>query len=564
MQEPIRSPDICISYEALSDIYQYKGDYDKALFYLLKTIKSVEATGEQQNLPYVYLQLGGMYRQVNENDKSVAALQKAYAIAQRTGQPPRTQVLIAHGLSFGLCEQGKKQEALAIVQAVVRKNLPLDPEAKKILLEAQVDCYLAMKQYKRAEKCLLESYALNDKVPANHTLPTSRLLGQLYIATKQYGKAKPYLDELLAAKRGLVPAKTLANVHAYAFLVDSAQGNYLGAIAHFRRYKTLDDSIFDATKSRQVEELQVQYQTEQKEQNIALLTKQTQVQQARIQKREFQRNAFLAGAVLLALLLCVSYNRYRLKQRSNQLLEVKQQELEAQQQEINRKNQALEHVVGEKNELLVEKEWMLKEIHHRVKNNLQVISSLLNSQSSYLHDSSALDALREGQNRVQAMALIHQKLYQSDNMARVDMQGYLREIVDNLLESFDRCGTVQGRVEASAVELEVALATPLGLLINEAVTNSLKHAFPNNRCGTITVGLAKLESRGYLLTIVDDGVGLPSDFDPTKSRSLGLTIIQGMSRQIHGTLSFGGTGGVTLHLQFEGIRKDAQTAAVAA
>ncbi|WP_317198243.1 sensor histidine kinase, partial [Hymenobacter terricola] len=128
-------------------------------------------------------------------------------------------------------------------------------------------------------------------------------------------------------------------------------------------------------------------------------------------------------------LLGVSYSRYRVKQRSTALLEI-------QQREINQQNQALEQVLGEKDELLgekdgllEEKEWMLKEIHHRVKNNLQIISSLLSRQSHYLRDAPALAAIRESQNRVQAMALIHQKLYQSDSLARVNMQDYTREIV---------------------------------------------------------------------------------------------------------------------------------------
>ena len=148
--------------------------------------------------------------------------------------------------------------------------------------------------------------------------------------------------------------------------------------------------------------------------------------------------AFWAGQLLLLCLLALSYNRYRLKQRSNQLLEIKQHE-------INRKNQTLETLLSEQQQLLTEKEWMLKEIHHRVKNNLQIITSLLHSQGVFLKDEAAQSAIRESQNRVHAMALIHQKLYQSDRLAAIPMAGYVAEIVDYLIKSFDREGTIRKR-----------------------------------------------------------------------------------------------------------------------
>ena len=216
------------------------------------------------------------------------------------------------------------------------------------------------------------------------------------------------------------------------FKVDSAQGNYPSAIHHFpvgpKPSTTPSLTKPEAGCSRSYK---IQYDTREKEQNIVLLSKQSELQQSALKRAQTTRNTLMVGGVLLVSLLGVSYNRYRLKQRSNQLLEVKQLE-------INQKNQSLQQVLTEKEALLVEKEWMLKEIHHRVKNNLQIITSLLNAQSDYLHDATALAAIRESQNRVQAMALIHQKLYQSEQLASVDMAEYVTEVVDYLLESFNR------------------------------------------------------------------------------------------------------------------------------
>jgi two-component sensor histidine kinase len=339
------------------------------------------------------------------------------------------------------------------------------------------------------------------------------------------------------------------------FKVDSAQGNYLSAIGHLQRYKTFNDSLFSEVKSKQLTQLQIQYDTQAKEQNIALLTKQSELQQLALKRAETTRNAILTGAVLLAGLLGVSYNRYRLKQRSNRLLEAKQRE-------IDQKNQSLEHMVADKEELLEEKEWMLKEIHHRVKNNLQIISSLLNAQSDYLHDTTALAAIRESQNRVQAMASIHQRLYQSHHLASVDMVDYVHEVVDYLLESFSHQSVVQTILDIAPVQLDVNLATPVGLIINEAVTNSLKYAFPeiaygNYQPALIRVSLQPLDEQTCRLLIDDNGVGLPTELNPTQSTTLGLTMIQGLSRQIGGHLQIrkGQESGVCIQLDFNQHRE---------
>jgi two-component sensor histidine kinase len=330
---------------------------------------------------------------------------------------------------------------------------------------------------------------------------------------------------------------SLAQTHLLLFRVDSAQAQFPSAIAHYQRYKVLTDSVFNERKTKQLASLEIQYDTKKKEQNIALLTKQTQMQQASLREREFQRNVLLGGAVLLALLLCMGYSRYRLKQRSNQLLE-------AQQAEINRQNASLQH-------LLTEKDWMLKEIHHRVKNNLEVISSLLETQSDYLRDPSALIALREGQNRVHAMGLIHQKLYQSHSLSVVDMAAYIREIAEHLVESFDCQDTVQLHLNVVPIELEVTLATPLGLIINEALTNALKYAWPRPQPGNIRIGLMEMAAQHLQLVIEDDGAGFPAGFDMEDGRTMGLTIMRGLSGQLDGRLRIIQTPGVRVSLEFE-------------
>ncbi|HEX8531007.1 MAG TPA: histidine kinase dimerization/phosphoacceptor domain -containing protein, partial [Cytophagales bacterium] len=187
----------------------------------------------------------------------------------------------------------------------------------------------------------------------------------------------------------------------------------------------------------------------------------------------------------------------------------------------------------------------------RVKNNLQIVMSLLNSQADSLEDQVALSAIRESQHRVQAMALIHQKLYQAEGMARVPMKGYIEEVVAYLTESYQLDHNIAFALQVDTLELDVTQAVPLGLIINEAVSNALKHAFPEGRPGTVCIAVGRLADNTYQLVITDDGVGLPAGFDPDHRRSLGMTLLRGFGRQLGGELSIGSPPGTTIRLVFE-------------
>jgi two-component sensor histidine kinase len=256
------------------------------------------------------------------------------------------------------------------------------------------------------------------------------------------------------------------------------------------------------------------------------------------------RNGTIAGALMLVLLLGLGYSRYRFKQKINRLLEAKQLE-------INQKNHTLEQVLGEKEGLLEEKEWMLREIHHRVRNNLQIVISLLNSQAGYLSDNAALSTIKESQHRVQAMALIHQKLYQSEKVARVEMASYINDLVVYLRDSYSQPQSIRYNLKVEPLELDVSLAVPLGLIINEALTNALKYAFPGDNSGTVSLSLHPASETTYELTIADDGAGLPPGYDPVRSRSLGMTLMHGLSEQLGGVLHISGPPGVVIRLVFQ-------------
>jgi two-component sensor histidine kinase/tetratricopeptide (TPR) repeat protein len=536
-------PRLHYTYDLLRGAHRQMGNYKEALRYGLASIESAQATQDTSSIGGFYTRTAVLYMELKQLPEAKRYFTKALANMR---QNKLNLVFVAGEMSRLLIAQKQPAQALAFLQAYLRENLVNNQLNAMYAASYLAECYLALKQYGRAEHYYLQLLPFTQTGMQNDMTKAGiyRMLGQFYLQSKQYNKARLYLGQALAGSMQNGYLLRVAEIHLWLFRADSAQARFPAAIAHYQRYKALTDSVFNEAKNKQLASLQIQYDTRKKEQNIALLTKQTLLQQSSLREKEAQRNALLGGAVLLAMLLGLGYNRYRLKQRSNQLLE-------AQQHEINQQNQSLQHLLAEKEDLLAEKDWMLKEIHHRVKNNLQVISSLLDTQSDYLRDPAALAAIREGQNRVHAMALIHQKLYQSTRLAEVNMAEYIREITEYLLDSFDRRAVVQVRLAVAPIELDVTLATPIGLIINEALTNALKYAFPTPRRGTIVVELAEVGPQRYQLIIADDGVGFPPGFSLADNHTMGLTIMEGLSQQIDGVLTITPADGVRISLEFE-------------
>ncbi|MBM3836967.1 MAG: PAS domain S-box protein [Verrucomicrobia bacterium] len=219
----------------------------------------------------------------------------------------------------------------------------------------------------------------------------------------------------------------------------------------------------------------------------------------------------------------------------------------AQIQNITERKRADEQVKSS----LREKEVLLKEIHHRVKNNLQVISSLLRLQSGYVKDEAAKELFRESQNRVRFMALIHQKFYQSQDLARIDFNEYLLSLLAMLFRSYGALsGTVTLETHVDPIFLDIDTAIPVGLLVNELVSNSLKYAFPENRCGIIRIDFRAVGDEAFVLTLRDDGVGLPGEFDLDKVPTLGLRLVKILTSQLGGTLTFHRNGGTEFTVTF--------------
>lgn len=308
--------------------------------------------------------------------------------------------------------------------------------------------------------------------------------------------------------------------------------NSLKKAIFFYKKANLKESDIYPISSR----LNIIYETEKKSMDIIKLKNKTLLQQSKLKNEVFLRNSMVIFVLLLLIILGLLYKSFMFKKKTNKVLEI-------QQNEINKKNNTLQ-------KLVVEKEWLLREIHHRVKNNLHMVVGLLASQTEFLKNEEALQAINSSQNRIHAMSLIHQKLYQSENLSIIDMPSYIFELTEYLKDSFEIRKSIRFVLDVDSFNLPLSHSIPIGLIFNEAVTNAIKYAFPDHKNGIIDISLKTEDHKNYILIIQDNGIGLPADFDPYNNPSLGIKLMHGLSADIDGKFLITNANGTKITLKF--------------
>lgn len=531
-------------YATLAGLYGTKGKYKEALDYAL----NAEKVTENQDIPdiwriTIYNYLGGIYIYLGTNDKAMDYHLKALPLVKKTGQ--RGHILLTvMNISNILYREGKYKEALAFLDKEVHYRP--GKECDLLLSSVYLENYCKLKQYDKARPYYENLLKFKgDKYTESRDLELMyHAITHYLLKTGQAQKSYPYIDKLSALGKINGNSLDLSKVEQARYKADSATGNFASAFEHLKQYKALKDSIFNVSSTGQLHDLQLKYETEKKDRNIKLLNSQNQLQSARADGAEKAKNITLGGIVFSLIVIALLFSLYRTKQRSNN-------RLEAHQLELDQKNAFLETLAADQDKLLKEKEWLVKEVHHRVKNNLQMVTSLLYSQSVYLEDDAAKRAVKDSLHRMQAMALIHQKLYQDENTSTVSMPEYIAELLMYLKESFDAAERIVFNQSVEPIQLDVSQAVPLGLIITESIVNAIKYAFLNEQSGTVNIGLHHEDEGWLLLEISDDGVGLPSDPQEMERNSLGLDLMEGLAKQLQGTFTIKSDHGVHISIRFE-------------
>ncbi|MEO0556271.1 MAG: histidine kinase dimerization/phosphoacceptor domain -containing protein [Bacteroidota bacterium] len=508
-QEDGNMPKVASSLNNLGVMFMDMEDYQKATEYYIKAMEMREEAGDVRGVAITKSNLGLIFKKQGIYDKAITYYKEAKEQFEQLEQLNYVEIAL---LNLGSIYNTLEEYPEGVKYNLQLRQLAEKRSSKRNLAKSYVNLansyqglgfldsslfYVARAldffeatndTLNIAQSLLSRSYFLMDQQEFNNVIANSKRLEQLNLGLSN--KEMAIENQLLLSK-------------AYAAIRD-----YGKAYAHLQSSYNNRNSFLTKALNETISDLTLKYESEQKEREISELKVANQEALIASQRSANQRNIFILVAGIFVLGAGLLYLLLRTKSKSNTIIA----------------------------RSLNEKETLLKEIHHRVKNNLQVISSLLSLQSRFIEDRNAQELVNEGQNRVKSMALIHQKLYQHDNLTGVDAIDYIQNLTGTLKKAY---GVDDDQVIVSydieKMNLDVDTMIPIGLILNELISNSFKHAFPNGNKGELDI-VFKEEMEKLRLVVKDDGVGSYKDIQD--SDSFGMRLIQSLSRKLEAEVDF--------------------------
>ncbi|WP_052823497.1 tetratricopeptide repeat-containing sensor histidine kinase [Neotamlana sedimentorum] len=340
-------------------------------------------------------------------------------------------------------------------------------------------------------------------------------LGEINLLTGNYNDALKYQLQTVKFQEEDQDVTNLTENYEHVSTIYEKLGNYPLALKYQKKARKMRDSTASIASDKAMSALLTQYETEKKVHTIA-------TQQLQLKQQKFLTWVGIGFAILLLGFLFFGYRSYKARTKSNKLLALKNQQ----------------------NELL------LKEIHHRVKNNLELVKSLMALQTARLTDSKTKDALLASQNRVQSMGIIHQKLYQGENLKYIEMKDYFVNLSAGILDTYNADYKIKIICNMDALELDIDTAIPIGLIVNELLTNALKYAFPNQTNGKILISLLQPTAATLTLEVKDNGIGKAPNTTP-KGTGFGSQLINLLTQQLNGKMVETIKNGTSVLFQFK-------------
>lgn len=518
------------TYYDLGNLMRLKGNTEPAINYLIKSKELFGALKDQSSIAASNVVLGIIYKNSGLYDDAVRYYQDAYEVFE--GMDHRNNMAsIILNIANVRTRQKEFDKAISMYEKALEISQGEDEEdnLKGYVYGNLSNLYSQLKNFQLAYEYALQSYELRKSIAPPYEQINSLIgLASSCNQLNRQSEALNYLTEaesILDKTEGLLDSRLKLTKTRYVIELD--MGRVSAASESMRRYISLSDSLRKVELEKQALELNTKYETEIKEQEITLLNTENELQATRLRSTQRQVWGLILGFVIVGSLL---FFVYRLLQKTKSQNEIIQS-------------------------ALAEKDILLREIHHRVKNNLQFISSLLGLQTEHIDDPTALDALQEGQDRVQSMALIHQNLYQEDNLTGVEVKDYFIKLIRNLFDSYNiRPGQVALDLDIEALNLDVDTVIPIGLIVNELVSNSLKYAFPDQRKGKISVDLCERNER-LVLSVADDGVGMDAQSQLSLGESFGYRLIEVFKDQLQASLDIEVESGTNITMHIKKYRK---------
>ncbi len=499
----------------LGVLYMDKGLYEKAAANFLASLRIKDKLQDTLGIASGNSNLGIIFRKQGNPSKAIEHYLIALEIYEKKNRPRRRQTVYLNlGALFnetGEFEKGKTYNLKSLEQSS-------GPQSRRSYAESCVnlsDSYLGLKRIDSSlyysHKAIATFEEISDSVNLAHALNSA---GNVYLEDQNFNQALSFANKSLRINQKLQNLQIQVSALEVRSSALAKLGRIRQAYTDLTSLIQLNDSLLNGSLNESINRLAAQYETEKKDKQIVLFELEQERAALSLVKSNNQRNIFIAATILIFISSILFYFMFQQKKKS-----------------------------------LRERETLLKEIHHRVKNNLQIVSSLLNLQAGSLDDEAAIDAVKEGQNRVKSMALIHENLYQNDNLSGIAIDDYIRNLMQTLYNSF---GIDEERIvtnlKVENLKLDIDTIIPLGLIINELLSNSLKYAFPDGK-GHINVGLQQSEN-SLNLSIHDSGSGFNED-KLENSNSYGWKMVKSLSRKLKADISVNTTEGTEIFLKIK-------------
>ena len=344
-----------------------------------------------------------------------------------------------------------------------------------------------------------------------HIFINLRNISRIYLKKDKLKESKIYAERAMVLSEVKGSPSRISIVSKLLSEIYQKENNWQKAFTMEKLYFKMRDSIKNKEVQSSLVEQASAYELDKKQQEIELLSAKNVIQELRLLKNKNSITLILIALFLTLLVAFISYRGYKKNLLINKLLE-------KQKSEISRQNEA--------------KKTMLQEIHHRVKNNLQVVNSLLRMQSSKMKDKNIVGMFKETQSRIRSMAKLHEKMYQSGDLDKFNAKEHITLLVEEIVTNYSVGKTIELNLDIDAIFVDSKTMMPLSLIINEMISNSLKYAFEGMNEGVITVKFNKIEDKTQLV-VSDNGIGYTPN---PKSKGLGLRLISSFNRQLNGTM----------------------------
>jgi two-component system, sensor histidine kinase PdtaS len=524
----------------LGVLYKVKGDYVKALDYYQKSLEIRKKTGSKHGIGICYLNIGNIYTD-NKNDQLALSY---YLKAEKLFEEIDNYYGLASVLNnVALIYQREKnfEKAKEYFNRALDISAELNDRKRAAIAYGNLgalykefdDCDKALDYYSLA---LIIRKEIEDKLGIAYCY---QHIAECYVILNQYTEALNYFEKAIAINEELQVIKGRLECLKGISHLKYKLGDFKSAFEYKDRYTILNDSVYSYELQNKLAEQEAGYETREKEKQIAIKDLEIAKQQAELAKQNIFKWLLLIGILFLAAVVIIYIQRFRIVSNLKKQLETQNKELKQTYDELSK-------TVISKDE----KEVMLKEIHHRVKNNLQIISSLINFQANTVTDPRVCDLFRECQNRIFSMSMLHEQLYKAKDLASVNIEQYFNALLENLLLIFSNDTKIKVDLKIEVDSFGVDTLIPIGLLLNEIVSNSLKYAFAGREEGLITISMKHLSDNCYELKVTDNGVGIQDINFPETSDSLGLELIQTFISQLDGEVQMCNEHGTSYTIQF--------------